>query len=44
MRQKSNSTSVTSENLSDEAFMKTTCFPCHNQVKARHLVFTRYAQ
>jgi hypothetical protein len=43
MRQKSNSTSVTSENLSDEAFMKT-CFPCHNQVKARHLVFTRYAQ
>ena len=28
---------------SDEAFMKT-CFPCHNQVKARDLVFTRYAQ
>jgi hypothetical protein len=27
----------------DEAFMKT-CFPCHNQVKARDLVFTRYAQ
>jgi len=26
----------------DEAFMKT-CFPCHNQVKARDLVFTRYA-
>jgi hypothetical protein len=25
-----------------EAFMKT-CFPCHNQVKARDLVFTRYA-
>jgi hypothetical protein len=28
---------------SDEAFMKT-CFPCHNQVKARDLVFTRYAK
>jgi hypothetical protein len=27
----------------DEAFMKTR-FPCHNQVKARDLVFTRYAQ
>jgi len=27
----------------DEAFMKT-CFPCHNQIKARDLVFTRYAQ
>jgi hypothetical protein len=27
----------------DEMFMKT-CFPCHNQVKARDLVFTRYAQ
>ena len=27
----------------DEAFMKT-CFPCHNQVKARDLVFTHYAQ
>jgi hypothetical protein len=27
----------------DEACMKT-CFPCHNQVKARDLVFTRYAQ
>ena len=27
----------------DEAFMKP-CFPCHNQVKARDLVFTRYAQ
>jgi len=27
----------------DEAFMKT-CFPCHNEVKARDLVFTRYAQ
>ena len=27
----------------DEAFMKT-CFPCHNQVKARDLVFTLYAQ
>jgi hypothetical protein len=26
----------------DETFMKT-CFPCHNQVKARDLVFTRYA-
>src|SRR5690348_16291341 len=26
----------------DEAFM-TTCFPCHNQAKARDLVFTRYA-
>ena len=26
----------------DEAFMKT-CFPCHNQVKARDLVFARYA-
>lgn len=26
----------------DEAFMKT-CFPCHNQVKVRDLVFTRYA-
>jgi len=26
----------------DEAFMKT-CFPCHSQVKARDLVFTRYA-
>jgi len=26
----------------DEAFMKT-CFPCHNQVKARDLIFTRYA-
>ena len=26
----------------NEAFM-TTCFPCHNQVKARDLVFTRYA-
>ena len=26
----------------DEAFMKT-CFPCHNQVKARDLVFTHYA-
>ena len=26
----------------DEAFMKT-CFPCHNQVKTRDLVFTRYA-
>ena len=27
----------------DEAFMKP-CFPCHNEVKARDLVFTRYAQ
>jgi hypothetical protein len=27
----------------DEAFMKT-CFPCHNEVKARDLVFTRYAR
>ena len=27
---------------SDEAFMKT-CFPCHEKVKARDLVFTRYA-
>jgi hypothetical protein len=26
----------------DDAFMKT-CFPCHNQGKARDLVFTRYA-
>jgi len=26
----------------DEALMKT-CFPCHNQAKARDLVFTRYA-
>jgi hypothetical protein len=26
----------------DQAFMKT-CFPCHNQIKARDLVFTRYA-
>jgi len=26
----------------DEAFMKP-CFPCHNQIKARDLVFTRYA-
>ena len=26
----------------DEAFMST-CFPCHNQTKARDLVFTRYA-
>jgi Cytochrome P460 len=26
----------------DEAFMKT-CFPCHDQIKARDLVFTRYA-
>jgi hypothetical protein len=26
----------------DEVFMKT-CFPCHNQIKARDLVFTRYA-
>lgn len=26
----------------DEAFMKT-CFPCHEKVKARDLVFTRYA-
>ena len=26
----------------DEALMKT-CFPCHNQIKARDLVFTRYA-
>jgi hypothetical protein len=29
-------------NPGDEAFMKT-CFPCHNQAKARDLVFTRYA-
>jgi hypothetical protein len=27
---------------SDAASMKT-CFPCHNQIKARDLVFTRYA-
>ena len=27
----------------DEALMKT-CFPCHNQIEARDLVFTRYAQ
>jgi hypothetical protein len=26
----------------DEAFMNT-CFPCHNQVQGRDLVFTRYA-
>ena len=26
----------------DEAMMKT-CFPCHNEIKARDLVFTRYA-
>jgi len=26
----------------DAAFMKT-CFPCHDQIKARDLVFTRYA-
>jgi hypothetical protein len=26
----------------DEAFMKP-CFPCHNQIKTRDLVFTRYA-
>ena len=26
----------------DEASMKS-CFPCHNQIKARDLVFTRYA-
>ena len=26
----------------DKAFMKT-CFPCHEQAKARDLVFTRYA-
>lgn len=26
----------------DDAFMKT-CFPCHEQAKARDLVFTRYA-
>lgn len=26
----------------DDQFMKT-CFPCHNQAKARDLVFTRYA-
>jgi hypothetical protein len=26
----------------DEGLLKT-CFPCHNQVKARDLVFTRYA-
>jgi hypothetical protein len=28
--------------LGDEALMNT-CFPCHNQVKGRDLVFTRYA-
>ena len=28
--------------LGNEAFMNT-CFPCHNQAKARDLVFTRYA-
>jgi len=27
----------------DAEFMKP-CFPCHNQVKERDLVFTRYAQ
>jgi hypothetical protein len=27
----------------DEAFMKT-CFPCHNQIKARDLVFSHYAR
>jgi hypothetical protein len=26
----------------DEAFMKP-CFPCHNEIKARDLIFTRYA-
>jgi Cytochrome P460 len=26
-----------------ESLMKT-CFPCHNEIKARDLVFTRYAQ
>ena len=26
----------------DAAFMKA-CFPCHNQMKARDLIFTRYA-
>jgi len=26
----------------DEAMMKA-CFPCHQQIKARDLVFTRYA-
>jgi hypothetical protein len=26
----------------DEAFMKT-CFPCHNEIKARDLIFTRYS-
>src|ERR1700688_1817295 len=29
-------------NPSDAASMKS-CFPCHNQIKARDLVFTRYA-
>ena len=28
--------------LCDEALMNS-CFPCHNQIKARDLVFTRYA-
>ena len=28
--------------IGDEALMNT-CFPCHNQAKARDLVFTRYA-
>ena len=27
----------------DDAFMKT-CFPCHQKIKERDLVFTRYAQ
>jgi hypothetical protein len=33
---------VNGKSAADEAFMKT-CFPCHNQIKARDLVFTRYA-
>ena len=32
----------TTENLADEAVLKT-CFPCHEAIKARDLVFTRYA-
>jgi hypothetical protein len=28
--------------FADEAFLKP-CFPCHNQAKARDLIFTRYA-
>ena len=33
---------MTDGKLGDEVLMNT-CFPCHNQAKARDLVFTRYA-